>query len=126
MKKIIGIIALAVIALALAGCESKPSSNPLCCVWATTYNDGKSQVMFSFEESADLEIVIWHYDEQEGDLVQAEAYFGSFTADNGKIKFITDGAEYLFDYVLTKNTSITLTYEGRAFTLKYKRTNFAL
>lgn len=126
MKKILAILMLCVLAIALAACAGEtPSSDPLVAKWVTTYNDGNSKILFSFEEIGDLDVTIWHYSEAEDTLVQAEDYAGTYTADkeNSTITYDLGDEKHTFGYSLTENTSITLTFEETELTLNYVESN---
>lgn len=126
MKRILAILMLGVLAIVLAACSSQaPSNDPLVAKWVTTYNDGNSKILFSFEEVGDLDVTIWNYSEAEETLVQAEDYAGSYTADkeNGTITYTVDGEKVTFGYSLVENTSITFTFEETELTLNYVESN---
>ena len=68
-KKILLLAMILAVCLGIAGCSSdKPSADPLVAKWVAKYNDGASQVLFSFESIGDLDVVIWHYDEEAEEL----------------------------------------------------------
>lgn len=126
MKKILAILMLCVLAVTLAACAGeKLSSDPLVAKWVTTYNDGNSKILFSFEEVGDLDVTIWNYSEAEDTLVQAEDYAGSYTADkeNSTITYTLGNENYTFGYSLIEKTSITFTFEETELTLNYVESN---
>lgn len=128
MKKILAVLMLCVLAIVLAACSSEaPSNDPLVAKWVTTYNDGDSKILFSFEEVGDLDVTIWHYSETEETLVQAEDYAGSYTADkeNSTITYTLGEDKFTFGYSLVENTSITFTFEETELTLNYVESNNA-
>ena len=96
--------------------------------WVAKYNDGASQVLFSFESIGDLDVVIWHYDEEAGELKQAEDHAGSYSVNKeaGTITYTTGGENFTFRYVLTEKTSLVLTFDdGTELTLNYVESNNA-
>lgn len=128
MKKFLAVLMLCVLAFTLAACSAKgPSSDPLVAKWVTTYNDGNSKILFSFEEVGDLDVTIWHYSEAEGTLVQAEDYAGTYTADkeNSTITYTLGEEKHTFGYSVEEKTSITLTFEDTELTLNYVESNNA-
>lgn len=126
MKKILAILMLCVLGAVLTACSAPaPSNDPLVAKWVTTYNDNNSKILFSFEEIGDLDITIWHYDEVQETLVQAEDYAGTYTADkeNGVITLSLYDEKHTFGYSIVENTSITLTFEETELTLDYVESN---
>ena len=127
MKKVLALVLAAALMLCLAGCQEKLSTNPLVAKWVLKYNDGQSQVLFSFEAIGDLEVVLWDYDEEEGDLKQTAYYVGSYVADEeaGTITYELKGETYVFEYSLEDKVAITLTYDGQTLVVPYVMTNSA-
>ena len=128
-KKILLLAMILAVCLGIAGCSSdKPSADPLVAKWVAKYNDGASQVLFSFESIGDLDVVIWHYDEEAGELKQAEDHAGSYSVNKeaGTITYTTGEESFTFQYVLTEKTSLVLTfYDGTELTLNYVESNNA-
>ncbi len=128
MKKIMAIILLCALAITLAACSAPaPSTDPLIAKWVTTYNDGNSKVLFSFEDVGDVDVTIWHYDEAQATLVQAEDYSADYTRDseNSTITMTIDETDYTFGYAIEEKTSITLTFEEAELTLNYVESNIS-
>ena len=127
MKKILAVALIAALAVCLAGCQEKLSTDPLVAKWVLKYNDDRSQVLFSFEAIGDLEIVIWDYDDQEEELKQTAYYVGSYVADEeaGTITYDLKGETYVFEYSLEDKAALTLTYDGQTLVVPYVMTNSA-
>lgn len=127
MKKIIALVILAALAVCLAGCQEEYSSNPLIAKWVLKYNDGKSQVYFSFEAIGDLEVVKWEYDEGTQELEQTERYMGSFVenAEEGTITYELDGETFVFGYSVEEKALLTLEFEEATLIVPYVMQNSA-
>ena len=127
MKKLLAVAIIAALALALAGCQEEYSTDPLVAKWVLQYNEGKSQVYFSFEAIGDLEVVIWHYDETTQKLEQAEDYIGTYTVDEqaGTITYLLDGQTYVFGYSIEEKVALTLTFEDKTLVVPYVEANKA-
>lgn len=75
------VLLAAALALLLAACAQEPAKHPLVAKWTQRYDDGRTQVTFSFEAIGDAEVYIWRYDDEEGRLVQTDYYWGDYTVD---------------------------------------------
>lgn len=75
-------LAVALLALALAGCAQDPPKHPLVAKWTLRSDDGKRQITYSFEAVGDAEFYLWTWDDEEGRLVQREYFWGEYTADD--------------------------------------------
>lgn len=144
MKKFIFLLIAVILCVALTACGGSKKADPLQSIWAVKYNDGRSQIMFSFEnvgktDSGDLDICIWDYDDEEGGLVQTANYIGSYTADLSAKSFVLvyKGESYDFTYDMVEGESLTITsgsnvfgalvdaYGSSVFELDYIRANEA-
>ena len=128
-KKLLLLLLILAVCLGAAGCSSdKPSTDPLVAKWVAKYNDDASQVLFSFEAIGDLDVVVWHYDQEAGELKQAEDHAGSYSVNKeaGTITYTTGEESFTFQYVLTEKTSLVLTFDdGKQLTLNYVEANNA-
>ena len=144
MKKFVFLLIAVILCLYLAGCSNSKTTDPLQSIWATRYNDDKSQIMFSFEhtgksDSGDLDICIWDYSEEDGDLVQTANYVGTYSANSqdGSFVLLYNGVSYDFTYEMKEKESIIITsgtnifdavvnaYGSDVFELNYIRDNEA-
>ena len=126
MKKILAVALLCALMLVLTACSSKePSNDPLIAKWVAIYNDGKSKVLFNFEDVGDLDVTVWHYDEAQDKLVQAEDYAASYTRDseNSTVTMTLDEETFTFGYSIVEKESITLTFDETELTLDYVESN---
>ena len=129
MKKLLIFFTLCLLCVALTACSTaKFSDNPMVAKWALKYNEGKSQVLFNFESDGNLDVVVWHYDEEKGDLAQAEDHYGSYVLnpDAGTFTYTTGGETYEFSYELEPGKSLTVTYEDKTFTLPFIEMNYVI
>ena len=129
MKKIGLLAGMLVFALVLTACSGpQKSEDPLVAKWALKYNEGKSQVLFNFESDGNLDIVVWHYDEEAGDLKQAEDHAGRYAVDpeNGSFTYTTGGNTYRFGYELEPEKQLTVAYEDRTFSLPFIEANYVI
>lgn len=130
MKKFAVIACICLLALGLCACSSadKLSDDPLVAKWALKYDEGKSQVLFNFEDDGNLDVVIWHYDEELGDLKQAEDHMGNYKADKeaGTVTYETPEGTYVFDYAVEAQKQLTVTYEDHTFTLPFIEQNYVI
>ena len=126
MKKILAIAILCALMLALTACSSgEPSADPLIAKWVAVYNEGASKILFSFEDVGDLDITIWHYDEAQDKLVQAEDYAATYTRDpeNSTVTATIGEESHTFGYSIVEKESITLTFDESELTLDYVESN---
>lgn len=129
MKKLLTVSVVCLLALVLTACSTaKVSENPMVAKWALKYDEGKSQVLFNFESDGNLDVVVWHYDEEKGDLAQAEDHYGPYelNPDAGTFTYTTGGETYEFSYELDPGKSLTVTYEDKTFTLPFIEMNYVI
>lgn len=128
MKKILLVMLICVLAITLCACSSnKASTDPLVAKWVRLFDDGDSKALFSIEEIGDLDITVWRKNPVSGELEQTEDYAGSYTADkeNCTIKMQLNDLEYIFNYELVENESLTLTYDGAQYKFDHVGVNKA-
>lgn len=127
MKKLAAIIVLISLALCLVGCQEQASSDPLVAKWALKYNDGKSQIFFSFEDIGDLEVVKWEFNEASQELEQTEKHVGAYSADSaaGVITYDLEGETYVFGYSVEDKKALTLNFDEKTLVVPFIAANSA-
>ena len=76
------LLLLAALAVVLAACSETVAKHPLVAKWTEQFDEGRTQVTFSFEAIGDAEVYVWRYDEEIGKLAQTEYYWGEYTAND--------------------------------------------
>ena len=126
-KTAVLLLMLAALAIALAACTETVPKHPLVAKWTEQFDEGKTQVTFSFEAIGDAEIYVWRYDEEVDKLVQTEYYWGEYTADdeNGVVSLslrtdAKESYEAAFSFVVAEDGQM-LTLKNDEYDLELKR-----
>lgn len=127
-KRLFAAVMLCVLALALTGCQTNTlSTDPLVAKWVMRYNDGNSQLLFDFDDTGYLYVVVWHHSDETGQLEQAEDHAGDYSVDteNGVITYVLGEDSYSFGYTLEPQSKLTISYGEKTLELSYVETNEA-
>ena len=121
------ILLAALLAVVLAACSETVAKHPLVAKWTQQFDEGKTQVTFSFEAIGDAEVYVWRYDEEEGKLVQTDYYWGEYTPDDeaGTVALSLENddkvtAAACFDYAVAEDGQ-TLTLKNDEYDFELKR-----
>ena len=125
------VLLIALVAAALTACTEKVEKHPLVAKWTEQFDEGRTQVTFSFEAIGDAEVYLWRYDDEAGKLVQTEYYWGDYTVDDegGTVLLQLENddkehAEATFAYA-TDGETLTLKNDDYDLTLKRAAENSA-